>query len=274
MAWWRLDMGLSRARQGLFGARGGEGPPVSPGTGVALCECCSYRTSAVVLDRDSGERLEARFGALGDDEVRLDLGAHADPVRIRPLSVCLVSFTYRSRSAAFLTRVRRIDEPCGADGDGDRQLVVEIPTQIACEELRSAARVPTPRGCGLTARLVADGRDLGAADPMDLSASGIRLDLEGESGGIDCAPAGLEFAGPLEVELRLGDAHARLRAELRRREGSRVALLFPDTLRGGRLAPPPALAQIVRELEERALRLRGAPPTPPPSDPATPPASG
>jgi hypothetical protein len=99
---------------------------------------------------------------------------------------------------------------------------------------------------------------------MDISLSGIRLDLDGEESAVDVAPAGLEFRGPFEIELRLGDAHARLRADLCRREGPHLALFFRDTLRGGRLDPPADLAQIVGELEQRAVRLRGAAPGPAP----------
>jgi hypothetical protein len=265
MAWWQLDRGsLSRAKEGLFAAREErETRTAGPDALVTLSECCTFRAPAVVIGRDSGERLEARFGALGRDEVRLDLQSDARLEHIRPLSICHVSFAYRKRAASCLARVRRIDESAAPDGDGDRQLVLEIPGQIACEELRTAPRVPTPRGCGLSARLYVDGRDLGPVEPVDLSACGIRLDLEGEASEVDCAPAGLEFARSLEVELRLGDAHARLRAELRRREGPLLAFFFPDALRGGRLEPPAALADITAELSARALRLRGATPEPP-----------
>ncbi|MGH0033980.1 MAG: hypothetical protein ACQGVK_03015 [Myxococcota bacterium] len=257
MAWWRLDLGsFSRARNGQHTARAEDAGAASPAQ-IAVSECCTFRTPAIVLERDSGERLEARFGGLGADEVRLDLQADASTAHIRPLAICVVSFAHRKRAVTSLCRVRRIDET--EQGAGARQLVLEIPKQLAYEDLRSARRVATPQGCGLSTRLYDGGREIGPVDPMDLSLSGIQIGQRDDPTRSPRAADTFVGDGPFEIELRLGDSHLRLRAQLRRREGASLAFFFPDALRAGRVEPPEELARIVGELEQRAERLRGAP---------------
>jgi len=258
MAWWRLDLGsLARVRGERRAAREATArtATAAPEARAILSECCTFRAPALLIDRDSGERIEGRFGALGEDEVRLDLPAGVLPVRLRPLSVCLASFAHRGGAAVFMSRVRRIDEP--HPGDGSRQIVLEHPRQVAQGDLRAAARFATPRGCGLAVQLLPGDRHPVAAQPLDMSLCGIHLELDGTDA------AAFPDRARTEIELRLGERRTRVWSEVRRREGPRVALCFLDALRDGRVQPPAELARIVRELEQRALRLRGGLPWPP-----------
>ncbi len=251
MGWWRLEREtLSRLGSALRAPRPG---PTSRETSPAgrarsvLSECCTFLAPAILMERDSGERIAARFGGLGEDEVRFDLEPGSSPVRLRPLAACLVSFPHRSGAGVFIARVRRIDEP--ASSDACRQLVTDLPRDVACNELRSAERIATPQDCGLRVRLIGGGGAPVEVQPLDLSTGGVLIELECVGG-----PA-VEAWSDLEVEMELGDERARVSARVERREGPRLALSFPKSLVDGRPAPPPELRQLTLALRA-ARRLR------------------
>jgi len=236
MAWWTLPFGRRRT------ASADRPSPEATEFEAVLSGCCAFRSPAVLLDRDRGGRFAARFAALGERDVVLDLEG-AGPLGLTPLSVCLVSFAHRGRSWAFVTSVRRVEAR-------ERQVSLRRPSDGTSEDLRGAFRVPTPPRTGLAVRAHGpDGRAFEAA-PVNVSMSGALLDFPDED-----FPHWPRLA-PVELELRLAGNRVRVAACVQRREGPRAAFFFPDAVRDGEVEPPASLAGLVRTLERTWLRER------------------
>jgi hypothetical protein len=66
----------------------------------------------------------------------------------------------------------------------------------------------------------------------------------------------LAFGSPVELRLRLGVIAVKLVAEVRRSQGRRYRLAFPESLEEGNVTAPPALRRIVDALEAQWLQSR------------------
>jgi hypothetical protein len=209
-------------------------------------ECaCKDRSPAVVLLREQGDVLRARFERLERNRVTLVLDPGAAAAAPRPLSVCCISFAHDERVHVFLAPIWRVtSDPSEAQ---QRLLSVGLPGQLATLDVGSARRIPIDVGMTFGSVIGTYDRRSWAPEAVDLSATGILLDFGREK------PPRLPVGALVEIALEFEGERATLTAAVRRREGARLGLSFVDAAHGASITPPPALAVILGRLEERWL---------------------
>ena len=258
MTWWRTS--LSR-----LAASAPRGRPAGKIASIVDCDprlesreiaellssCARRRAHATLVQRDLGSTHSLRFASFSERCVRFALLTSRGLLRIEPLSVCWVSFLAGDQPTAFLSQVLERDEP---DSGRPAILSLRTPTRLARENLRSAVRLADLRSTELQVRIATDDGSFQTADPVDLSLSGMLLQLRENSG------SGVELHQPIDVELRLAGHSAWVMGVVRRRSGGRVGIHFPEALRSGRIEPPAGLARIVRQLSRISHRVHLARP--------------
>lgn len=208
-----------------------------------LSWCCVSRTPALLSCAEPPQILAARFGRMEGDEVLLRIDAPFEVARAALVGgpdPCVL-FSQERRSTAFHARVREVTRE-----EGEVWARVAVPAELTSSDSRSAARVRVSPGAGLTTRLHADGRDLDATT-MDLSLTGARLVLTDESS----AP---HAGARIGLTLALDGLSVNLAAQVRRRRGAELGVLFPDCVRDGVPRPPEELVELLRSLDARRAR--------------------
>ncbi len=201
--------------------------------------CCEANARALVLSFEDEAVCRARFLSVDGSVLRLSMEGDLPP-RLRPPTHCAVSLRLRQRHRVFVATVLGVRP--GEMSGGALELLLKAPSEMASGDPRLAIRVPVMASDPLRVDLRVDGAPVEEARALNLSLIGMLL----ETSQSDLA---LSQSSKLEVTLVRGSATVRLKAELRRRHEGRLALFFPEVLEGGALAPPPALRQIVQDLE-------------------------
>jgi hypothetical protein len=128
-------------------------------------------------------------------------------------------------------------------------LVVRAPPEIASEN-RSGFRVPILKGSAPLVQILSDESMLSTPRALDISVTGILVEFPPAE-----AP---EF--PIDTKVRLKirfeDTALDLKGLVRRKQGGRYGIFFPEVIKGIHIEPPEALAKIVRKLEAIWLRQR------------------
>lgn len=180
--------------------------------------------------------------AVRDSIVVLDLEPTTLPEELAG-TTCVVTFRQGSRVRAFLVPVQ------GVEHLGDvKQLLLEVPTEILGADARTAFRVPILDPLWVSVRLRV-GKAWMRADPVDLSLSGVQVDLPDGHG--------LQVDDTVLVDLSRDHRSVRLQGEVRRVGTNRCGLFFASVLlKDGVLDPPEDLIGIVRELERIWIQER------------------
>lgn len=136
------------------------------------------------------------------------------------------------------------------DAEGMQSLVDFLVSAPARESnIRQAYRVAVRPTSGLTAGLHTGTTEIEAA-PASISVLGIFL----------TPPAGTKLDLAMDQEVRLSlefeGQKLTLRGVVCRQDSTGCGLLFPDSLKGEELDPPPLLSRIVMELQRRAVAER------------------
>lgn len=204
--------------------------------------CVARRATAVVLCSDVGATYNGRFSAINNDVVHIEISS-PDPLAIKVLSLCVVTFNHGTKARVFLTSL------LGADRDpGSQKLLVQVPTEMAGAEGRFAFRVPVLDE-GLFQVTLRHGAMEVDAQPIDLSLTGLQVEVP------EGTDLGVRIDDTIQVELEHGKYRITLDAIVRRIIGRRYGLFFPASVRsGGRVEPPVTLVNLVRELEQLWLR--------------------
>jgi len=178
-------------------------------------------------------RHEARFAArlleVGDDGVLVELGP-GHPLGAWDMVSC--SFSWGPRTYTFLAPVTESE---------DARVWLSRPREVV-----SAERRITPRH---SIRLPIEVELLGAHPAsrpslVDLALTGMKVAV--------AAPPGIEVGERISAVLTHEGRRIELTAELRHQTGDGLGFFFPETVRKGRLAPPPALAALVEKLRRAA----------------------
>ena len=225
-------------------------PPRRPGSKPGLTseqqrdvfsQCCAARSPAVLLCGETGTTYQGRFTKLTRTNVVFLLSIPSSELVVAPLSVFCVTFNQGGRARVFLAPL------VGVDRSGPVALVaLELPDQIATAEGRVSFRVPVTATSGLLVRLTTDEGLTLQPGAVDLSTSGVQVCLE------EADPA-LSIGAAVRVQLAHSARYASISAVVRRREGNRYGLSFPQSIREGELVPPPELSQILRSIEAHWL---------------------
>ncbi len=212
--------------------------------GQVLETCARERTHATLIPcvRAGGHSL--RFAAYSRDEVTFQLPESRSVLRLEPLSTCWLSFLWRDQPTGFLSQVLRSEER-GPTAGG--QIALRPPTQLASENLRSALRVSNLRGTELRVRVASERHSPRTVTPLDLSFSGMLLEMP------ECGSSDFGVHEVVDLELSLAGQSAWLLGIVRRRNGRRVGIHFPEALQAGRIEPPPDLAGIIRRLQQSGV---------------------
>ena len=226
MAWWKPNLGVRNSederRQWIH---------------AVLAEASTFGRAARVDLPETGRSLTAHFTAVRREQLILVLRQEPEPA-VQPFSRCSVTFGLRGRSASFQSVV------CGLETRRALvQLVLTRPTDLACQDLRTAPRLAVARDRGLRARLEAQGQSLHPT-VLNLSTTGAWLDF-----GEETVPE-----GPWPLELSCGSLSLRLEAQVRRREGALVGVGFPAALRGVLCADCSTLIRLVDRLNGSGRR--------------------
>ena len=210
-----------------------------------LSTCARERAHATLIPCVRGGGHSLRFATCARDEITFQLPESRSVLRLEPLSTCWLSFIWRDQPTGFLSQVLRSEER-GRGGGG--QIALRPPTQLASENLRSASRVSDLRGTELRVRVASERRSPRAATPLDLSFSGMLLEMP------ESDPSSFGVHEVVDLELSLAGQSAWLLGVVRRRSGRRVGIHFPEALKSGRIEPPQDLAGIIRRLQNSGAR--------------------
>ena len=216
---------------------------VQPEILEALRECCFLKAPALILNPESGVVCHARFAGVAPGTVKLELpGAATPPPKD---SSCCVSFIQAPHRRAFFARVLEYQykEPPESS-----LLSLEISSAMIGIEARMAYRVPIGKASELKVRLFAKGGRVLLPKPIDLSYTGCLIEF---------APAedpGLPTGTELKLQLISEKEFVDLTAEIRRRDGHRYGLFFPEVIGAQGIRPPEALRSMLENLERIRLR--------------------
>ncbi len=209
--------------------------------GEVLETCARERSHATLIPCVRGGGHSLRFAAYSRDEISFQLPESRSVLRLAPLSTCWLSFLWRDQPTGFLSQVLRSEERGpGAGG----QIALRPPTQLASENLRSALRVSNLRGTELRVRVASERHSPRTATPLDLSFSGMLVEMP-ESSSSDFGVHEV-----VDLELSLAGQSTWLLGVVRRRNGRRVGIHFPEALQAGRIEPPADLEGIIRRLQQ------------------------
>ncbi len=255
MAWFKRDDASTAAAAAAASvatsaatASATEAPETAaPDALAVLTDCCRAHTRAVVACFDVGTIAPARFAGLTERDVLLEMTVPADDGDLPPLSLATVSFSHQRRVRVFLATIAGL-----APGSPMTPAVLRLrlPGEIAGADPRQIYRVPIMREAALPAWVsTLDGRML-AVRAVNISVAGILVEL----------PAGEELEIGDRLALRLVDperrTHMEIEAIVRRRDGRKYGLFFPEVLKDGEIEPPAALRGLVSDLESEWLRRR------------------
>jgi hypothetical protein len=256
MAWWQLLISTLREASRDERARPDPDDDLAPDSDLlgpdlqrvdvdlVLETCVRERAHATLIPCVRGGGHSLRFAACSRDEITFELPESRSALRLEPLSTCWLSFLWRDQPTGFLSQVLRSQERApGAGG----QIALRPPTQLASENLRSALRVSNLRDSELRVRVASERLSPRIATPLDLSFSGMLLEVA-ESG-----PSEFGVHEVVDLELSLAGQSAWLLGVVRRRNGRRLGIHFPETLRAGRIEPPADLEGIIRRLQQSGV---------------------
>lgn len=172
-------------------------------------------------------RVVARLAGVEDDGLTVAL---PEGHGLDMMDLLHASFSHAGRTHSFLTHVRDVE------GGG---AWLSLPEQIVSADQRLAPRIPVS---------VAVEVELLGAHPecrphlVDLALTGMQVRVERK--------LGLELGERLPAVLRFEGLQVEVVAELRREAGAALGFYFPESVRKGRLHPPPALAALVERLRK------------------------
>ncbi len=205
-----------------------------------LNECSSSGTPALAIPIEIGVSVVTLFVSVSDDEVVLATASESMDTNFCALCPCLVSFSHRGRTMAFLSQIRDWNH-----GTDPPRLSLDIPTRLLAMEHRQHFRIPVRGDSELDVRVSTQGGEIWPARPIDISVGGMLIEFRDDPG--------LPTDAKLELDMRLGEDSVRVTAVVRHRRGCRYGLVFSDAHRDGAVQSNAGLQRLVTSLEGRWL---------------------
>lgn len=205
-----------------------------------LNECSNSGTPALAIPIEIGVPCVTLFVSVSDHEVVLATASESMETNFCALCPCLVSFSHRGRTMAFLSQIRDWNH-----GTNPPRLSLDLPTRLLAMEHRQHFRIPLRGDSDLEVRVSTQGGEIWPARPIDISVGGMLIEFPDDPD--------LPTDEKLELDMRLGEESVRVTAVVRHRRGCRYGLVFSDGHRGGEAQLPEELQRLVSALEGRWL---------------------
>jgi len=203
-----------------------------------LQSCCSCRAPAIILNSESGFVCQARFASVSQESVTFHLSKEISPFP-ETLSF-FVSFSLKGNCCTFFATVL---EYLKNPPPSPPSLTLQLPTQIIDIKALRSSRIPIGKKMVPLVRLrTADNRIL-LPKPVDLSQTGILVEFE-EAEDPDLSPS-----AELGLELYLDPHTVFLKSIVKRRDGHRYGLFFPEVHTKDGIAAPQSFRKIIESLE-------------------------
>ena len=210
-----------------------------------LYECCSNMAPVLILDPKSSLGWHARFESLASESVTFRLFEPAS--HSFENSNLLVSFSHYGNCCSFFSAF--LEYQCNESRSFHR-LTLQLPRQIIVMERRLSYRVPIGNTVVPSVRLSTAKGGTFFPKPKDLSLTGISVEFD-ETKDPDLSPS-----VELWLELHLDNHAVLLKSEIKRRDGRRYSLFFPEVITEHGVCAPMPLRKIVQSLESALLQER------------------
>jgi hypothetical protein len=208
---------------------------------AAVRESCTFRAPATIFLKDTGVVCKARFASHVVTTITFDVSDELETAHLG--QVCAISFAHGEKPLLFLTTV--VDY-CERQPGRPAQLVVSLPSVIVGVEKRGTFRVRVVDPAhGLDLEVTTEDGKTWSPRLVDLSLTGMQI-------AFPTREPELTVYSRVNVLLRLKktDLCCQLRGVVRRRDGKRYGLFFPEAVRGGEICPPEALRKLVEAVEQ------------------------
>lgn len=206
---------------------------------------------ALVLAPESDLVWHAHFESVSLESVTLHLLEEVS--HSFETSSLFVSFSHSDKFYAFIARVLEYQNN---PPQPSSYLILQLPSQIIGMERRMSYRVAIGEKVVPLVRLSTGESRILLPKPKDLSLTGILVEFD-EVEDPDLLPQ-----AELWLELILDDDAVLLKSVIKRREGHRYSLFFPEVLTKHGVYAPPPLRKIVKSLESNLLQERVHPDKP------------
>lgn len=192
-----------------------------------LARAVTHRSPVHLISLRTEGRILGRLAEMGEDAILVDVESGYSP---HPPDLVSASFAHGPRLYTFLSHV--------VDGAGEG-LWLSFPRGIVSADRRLTPRAPVTAPVEVSIHGV---HPHSAPLLADIALTGMRVRI--------AAPTGLRPLQRTQVDLRLGEHHVELTAELRHETENAAGFFFPETVRRGRLSPPAALEALVERVRE------------------------
>ena len=205
--------------------------------------CCLNRAPALVLNPESDSICHARFAAVSYDSVILHL---MDQVcNLIENSRLFVSFSQNGNCCAFFATMEEYKDQSILS---PASLSLKPSTRIIGMESRMSYRVPIGEKVVPTVRVTTTEGQTFLPKPIDLSLTGILIEFD------ETEDPDLFLYDELGLELSLDKEMVQLKSVVKRRDGHRYGLFFPESVNMRGVNAPHSLRTIVESLERAFLK--------------------
>ena len=215
----------------------------SPSSGIAavLEECCSYRAPALILTPTLNLVFHAHFVEVSKDSITLNLVNNvvndADLWHTAPR--LFISFSHNGNCCAFFAEVLEYQDK---DTVSSPALKLKVSSKLIGMESRMSYRVPIGEKFAPSVRIFTKDGRVFLPKPIDLSFTGILIEFD------ETEDPDFRLSEDLGLELRLNKYLVHIKAVVKRRDGHRYGLFFPEAVTRNGLNPPQALQKIFASL--------------------------
>lgn len=223
-----------------------------------LQDAAAAKEPAFLLWPDLMALSKATIGGVQGENVVLINPSRLKETQHDPTLPISVTFALLGRVHAFVTWFVAF-QPAAEGQDGAR-LLLKIPLRVAASDNRAACRVPVLPTTPLRIQAMGPDRKVIQPKPFEISLAGVGLDLsEG------CGDPGWREGSRLDLILKLGGEEEdqvqpldpiKLAGVVRRKEGPKLSIYFPECLSADGLQPPPELKTLFKSLERIYLQSR------------------
>ncbi|MBN2320092.1 MAG: PilZ domain-containing protein [Acidobacteria bacterium] len=218
---------------------------ITPEMMALFRECCSFKASALILNPETNFVCHAHFASVSQDSVTFHLINRVRQLLKAPR--LFISFSQNGICNAFFAAIVEYKDNLPLSPES---ISVQLATKIYGMETRVSYRFPIRGREGLFVRLLlANGRTL-FPKPIDLSLTGILIEFD------ETEDPDLLSPSEVELELRLEAHSVQLKAVIKRRDGHRYGLFFPETVTSGGINAPSSLRLITMALERALLQVK------------------
>jgi hypothetical protein len=216
-------------------------PSLNPGIVAILEECSSYRTPALILNPKLNLVFHAHFVEVSKDSITVNLANNVvnDADLWLKIPRLFISFSHNGNCCAFFAEVMEYRDKSTVLSPA---LKLKVSSKIIGMESRMSYRVPIGEKFAPSVRMFTKEGRVFLPKPIDLSYTGILIEFDKKE------DPNFQPSDEVRLELRLDKYLIQLKAVVKRRDGNRYGLFFPEIVTQHGINPPQALQKIVASL--------------------------